>query len=251
MKLVGYCRVSTENQAKDGTIEIQRQAIAEWAAKNGHDIIAMFEDDGVSGAKDLVNRPGLRELLDYLDANKHIEGAVIYKADRLARDAMIQEMLVRREFKDKGRRVISVIEGEDFDSNDPTRKLLRQILGSFAEFEKDMIKLRMTSGRMKKAKDQGKGYAGGRAAIGYKAEGKDLKHDEDAVETVKTIYELRAQGFSLRAIVAELNAQQIPTASGGKWYAGTVKYILDNPVYKGTLHYKGIENNRPDLQIAA
>lgn len=248
MKLVGYCRVSTENQEKEGTIEIQRQALKAWADNNGHELVAVYEDNGISGAKELEDRPGLAELFAGLEVSKDVKGVLIYKLDRLARDLYVQEHLIR-ELKKCSVELISLSE-PNLGDGDPMRTAFRQFMGIVSQLERSFIAMRLSAGRMKKAKDQGKGYAGGRAAIGYKAKEKDL-HVTAAADTVRLIYELRTQGFSLRAIVAELNAQQIPTASGGKWHPGTVKYILDNPVYKGTLHYKGIENNRPDLQIAA
>jgi len=44
--------------------------------------------------------------------------------------------------------------------------------------------------------------------------------------------------MGLREIARELNEKGVPTARGGRWYAGIVKYILENPLYKGTVHYK-------------
>jgi len=44
--------------------------------------------------------------------------------------------------------------------------------------------------------------------------------------------------MGLREIAQELNKKGVPTARGGKWYAGTIKYILENPLYKGIVHYK-------------
>ena len=96
MKLVGYCRVSTDNQREEGTIEIQHQALIEYSALNGHELIEIYSDNGISGAKDLDNRPGLVGMLDYLDAQADITGVLIFKLDRLARDLYIQEHLLKK-----------------------------------------------------------------------------------------------------------------------------------------------------------
>jgi len=59
----------------------------------------------------------------------------------------------------------------------------------------------------------------------------------------------RHKRMGLREIARELNEKHIPTSRGGKWYAGTVKYILENSIYKGKINYKDIESKRLDLAI--
>jgi site-specific DNA recombinase len=59
----------------------------------------------------------------------------------------------------------------------------------------------------------------------------------------------RHKRLSLGQIARELNEREIPTARGGRWYASTVKYILENPVYKGLLDYKGETAKRADLAL--
>jgi len=58
----------------------------------------------------------------------------------------------------------------------------------------------------------------------------------------------RYKRMGLRKIARELNEKSVPTARGGKWYAGTIKYILENPLYKGIAHYK--ENNVKNKDLA-
>ncbi len=79
MTLVGYARVSTENQKEEGTIEIQRAALIEYAEAKSYDLVQIFSDNGISGAKDLDNRPGLSEMFDYLEAQTDIDGVLIFK----------------------------------------------------------------------------------------------------------------------------------------------------------------------------
>jgi len=86
-------------------------------------------------------------------------------------------------------------------------------------------------------------------AIGYKSEGKELVISGEEAEIVKNIYKLRRGRKGLREIARTLNENNIPTARGGKWYAGTVKYILENPIYKGVLEYSTVECKRPDLVL--
>jgi len=95
-KIIGYCRVSTSNQNEECSINLQRQAMNEYAALNGYELAAIFEDDGVSGG--LENRAGLADMFNYLEAedNKDIDVVLIFKLDRLARDLYIQEHLIKK-----------------------------------------------------------------------------------------------------------------------------------------------------------
>jgi site-specific DNA recombinase len=61
--------------------------------------------------------------------------------------------------------------------------------------------------------------------------------DPDEAQTIRRIYAMRQQGMSYRVIADVLNSEGIPTKRGGKWYAGTVRYILDNPKYRGAVEY--------------
>lgn len=241
MKVIGYCRVSTDNQREEGTIAIQEEALREYAGREDLELLDLFRDDGVSGA--LENRPGLGMAFNYLEAHPEAEGLLIYKLDRLARDILIQEMLVR-DLAKMGKRLISTKE-PDLDSKDPSRKMYRQIMGVFSEYEKGVIAMRLQAGRIRKATRGG--YAGGFPATGYRPR-KDESGRHSALEVekaearvVKTIFALREDGATLQAIADHLNAEEIPTRRGGKWHGRTVKYILENPIYRGELRYAGIE----------
>ncbi len=78
-KIIGYCRVSTDNQKDERTIEIQERALSEYAKANKYDLVEIFKDEGVSGG--LENRPALVELFDYIEGHKDIYGVLIYKLD--------------------------------------------------------------------------------------------------------------------------------------------------------------------------
>lgn len=246
MRLVGYARVSTENQKEEGTIEIQRQALVDYVESNGHDLVQIFSDNGISGAKDLDNRPGLSEMFDYLEAQTDLDGVLIFKLDRLARDLYIQEHLLRK-LQDMNRALISIKE-PDICNNDPIRKAFRQFMGIVSELEKAFITMRLSGGRINKAR---KGqYAGGCPAMGYKAVDKQLTVDTEATDVIQMIFFLRQEmGYSLRETADYLNSTNVPTARGGKWYAGTVKYILDNPIYQGIIQYSNIRVNNKELAL--
>ncbi|MDD5455698.1 MAG: recombinase family protein [Candidatus Margulisbacteria bacterium] len=244
VKVVGYCRVSTENQREEGTIQIQEKALIDYCRENRLELMALFKDNGVSGG--LENRPALSELFDYLENNSDIESVVIFKLDRLARDLYIQEHLIKKlELLDK--KLISIKE-PNLDSKDPMRKAFRQFMGIVSELEKAFITMRLSGGRINKAKKGG--YAGGGPAFGYLAKNKDLKVNDGQTEIVKQIFKIRRyKKLSFAKIARYLNNLGVKTVKGGKWYASTVKYIVGNPIYKGKLRYKDQLNKRKDLGI--
>jgi site-specific DNA recombinase len=250
-KIIGYARTSTENQKEGGTIEIQRQALQEYASQNNYELIQIFEDEAISGGRE--ERPALMDLFNFLENSEDVYGVVIYKLDRLARDLIIQEGLVR-DFQKLGVKLLSTKES-DLDSKDPTRVMFRQLLGMYAEYEKWIINTRLSSGRLNKIRSR-KAYAGGGIALGYEVQNDDNDRPDLAVctataSTIQLIYKMRKrQRKAMWEIAKELNEANVPTARGGKWYASTISYILKNKLYKGVMEYAGQKAERTDLKLA-
>ena len=224
MNLLAYLRVSTPTQVEEGQgLEVQRQEIEAWATANGHTIAAWHEDAGISGASGLDKRIGLGEALQALKTQE-IDGLVVFKVDRLARDAMFQENLFRDIWK-LGKQVLSTSAGEcDFlrnDPKDPSRKLIRQILGAVSEYEKEMGSLRLLMGRLNKRRNGG--YIGGTVPIGYKKNGRDIETDAAYQDMRNIITELRAKGSTLREISQVLQDQGFTQI---RWHPQTVKRVL-------------------------
>jgi len=235
-KMVGYCRVSTEGQKEEKTILVQEQNIKDFAKKNKFKLVRIFFDEAVSGGSELENRPGLSSLFNFVEDNGVIEAVIIYKLDRLARDLYIQEHLIKK--LDLLKIKLLSINEPDLDSKDPMRKAFRQFMGIVSELEKAFITMRLSSGRIFKA--QKGGYAGGATCLGYITENNELKIDKDQAEVVKKIFWLKRYGkLSLGQIAKLLNENKIPTKRGKRWYSGTIKYVLENKLYRGNVDYKG------------
>ena len=244
MNLVGYCRVSTENQRDEGTIVLQERALEEFCQANGHQLIALYKDEGVSG--DQANRPGLSKMFDFLECSRGIDGVLIYKLDRLARDLYMQEHVIR-ELGRLGLELVSTKE-PDLASTDPMRVAFRQFQGIIAELEKTMITWRLSSGRLNKARKGG--YAGGRAAFGYRVTAeKDLVIDPLHAPALDLIFKLRRKKQGYHEIARQLNQRSVAAPGGGVWYPGSVKYIVDNPLYRGHYAYKDEGSLRTDLAV--
>lgn len=227
MRLVGYIRVSTDRQAEKGLgLDVQERAIRAWAKTAGHRITAMTRDEGVSGSNGLATRTGLADALDVIRDGK-AKGLVVYRLDRLARDLIVQEQILA-EVRRIGGDVFTTAAGEAGyladDPDDPSRKLIRQVLGAVAEYERSMIALRMRSGRRRKAENGG--YAYGSPPLGYRAEGKQLVPDESELAAVERMRELHAGGESVRAIARALEREGYTTKRGAGWHPTTVARAL-------------------------
>lgn len=223
VKIVAYLRVSTDRQAEEGLgLEVQRHAIRTWAAKEGHRVIEWCSDEGISGSNGLDTREALASALALVRASR-AGGIVVYRLDRLARDLIVQETLLA-EVKRLGGTLFSTVNSEAAylvdDPDDPSRKLIRQVLGAVSEYERSMIALRLRSGRRLKS-HQG-GYAYGSPPLGYRAESGQLVREEGEAVAVARARELRAQGKSLREIAGVLETEGHHPKRGGRWHPTTL-----------------------------
>lgn len=241
-KAVGYLRVSTEGQVGEDKFGLvaQKEAIESYAKSQNFEIVSWYNDEGISGAT--LDRPSLQELLN--DASDKTFGAVIVaKMDRIARDLMAQLWIEKELLKHE---VEIVSASEPFRGQDPANVLFRQVIGAFAQFEKSRISERMSGGRKQKAKTGG--YAGGGAAIGYRSTrgAKVLELDNEKVETVKRVFELKNQNpsYSLQTIADLLNKEGHTTAQDKPFKRMQVKRILDREeFYAGHYKYAGIKSD--------
>lgn len=156
--LVGYIRVSTDRQAERYGPAAQRHALREWAQATGHRITRVVEE-ATSGV--LSEREGLGEVLDDVRSGR-VAGVVVARLDRFSRDMLVQEHLMSDVWA-MGGEVYSTAADENNlrdDPEDPSRKLIRRMLGAVVEYDREMTLLRLRNGRRAKAR-QG-GFATGR-----------------------------------------------------------------------------------------
>ena len=110
------------------------------------------------------------------------------------------------------------------DPEDPSRKLIRRILGAIVEYERDMIALRLRAGRRRKAEKGG--FAFGSPSYGFRAEGGNLVPDLDEQAVVARIAALRQKGDSLRQISATLTAEGHRPKRSDQWHVETLRRIV-------------------------
>lgn len=230
----GYIRVSTKQQAgedRNGP-EAQKQAISEFADKNGYTIVKWFTDE-ISGVKE--DRPKLNEIL-YTDLPKKdcIEAVIAYKSDRIARDIKLYFYYLSL-LEKKSIRLLSV--NEQFDNvPDGVASLVRAIMMFVAEQERSNIAMRTRSGR--KVKSSMGGYSGGKPPYGYKVVDHKLVVNEEEAPIVCTIFTIRAAGDTIQGIADTLNDRGIRARCGGLFCPSQIKSILDNRrTYEGEYKY--------------
>lgn len=233
MRLAAYLRTSTSNGAGD-SLDAQEEACREWAKAEGHQVVSIFRDAGVSGGLPVDERPGLAAALVQLE-ERDVEGLVVHRIDRLARELHIQEAaLVRAWSAAEQVRVFEAIEGEipRDDPADPQRTFLRQVMGAAAQLEKGMIRARLAGGRRRKAARGG--YVGGRRLhrrYGYRlVESQDGKSHyqpvPDEQRAIQRMKKLRAKRMTLQAIGTTLETAGIPGPGGKGWSPPTIYRIL-------------------------
>jgi DNA invertase Pin-like site-specific DNA recombinase len=214
IKAFGYVRVSGRSQADEGRdgLPRQRDAIKRHAAAHGLTLAQVFEERGVPGATEAGNRPAWVEMLaTILDSG--VRTIIIEKLDRLARDLMVQEHIIA-DLQRRGITLVSTME-PDLCSNDPTRKLMRQIMGAIAEYDKAVLVLKLAAAR-KRIRDRGQ------RCDGAKPFG---EHPKEAA-VLADIRARRTGGETLEGIAQALNAAGTPARRGGKWHGRVIARLL-------------------------
>lgn len=212
MKAFAYLRVSGKGQVDGDGFSRQLAACQAFAAVQNLEIAEIFREEGVSGTKELDDRPALSELFAALEENG-IKTVIVEKLDRLARDLMIQETLIA-DMQKRGYTLLSTAE-PDLCSQDPSRVLMRQIFGAIAQWEKAMIVMKLRGARQrKKARD---GKCEGQAAFGTKP---------GEAHVLAEMNGMSKSGMTCREIAYHLDELGMKPRSGSRWSPGTISKIL-------------------------
>jgi DNA invertase Pin-like site-specific DNA recombinase len=194
--VVAYMRTSSATNvgADKDSEKRQRAAIEAFAKRAELEIVEWFYDPAVSGADPIEARPGFSALLDRLESNR-VRTLVVEDASRFARDLVAQELglllLIKRSVR------VLTANGDDLtDTSDPSRVMMRQIAGSFAQFEKTRLVTKLRGARERIRETQGK--CEGRKSY--------AERDPELVLTAKRLHRRSPKGHrrSLREIAREL-----------------------------------------------
>lgn len=235
-----YARVSTDDQSEYGYSldDQEKKGRAQIIARDwtlGHE---PYIDDGISGT--LRHRPALDRLLRDVEAGT-IDVVVVTKMDRLARNLKL--LLELWDAIESYGATVVVIE-ESIDTSTSVGRLIRNVLGSIAEFERDQILSRTQAGKMVKVQRgevwRSRPPYGYRYLPGDKRGGTSGRMEiiAELAPVVKRIFESIAGGTSATELAVTLTAEGVPTHSGGPiWHHTTLAGIIKNPIYAGRAAY--------------
>jgi DNA invertase Pin-like site-specific DNA recombinase len=211
---IGYTRTSSAaNVGPDKDSETrQRKAIEAYAWREGFRIIGWFADPAVSGTDPIDARPGFAAALERMTGNG-VRVIIVETANRFARDLIVQETGYKR-LAAEGITLIAADSPEQFTDDTPTARLIRQILGAVAQFDKAMTVAKLRGARERK-----------RRATGRKVEGRKsyAERDPDMTALAK---ELRHDGKSLRQISSALAKQGYTDKRDQPYSAAAVRSMV-------------------------
>ncbi|KAA1423194.1 recombinase family protein [Nocardioides antri] len=213
MRVVGYVRVSTTEQARDGySLDAQRAAIEAECARRGWELVDVLADEGYSGKRD--DRPALQQALTLL-RRKKARAIVVVRMDRLARSTQHLCEFILQSRKQKWGIVAMDF---DFDTTTANGRLIARILASVAEWESEVNGERVREG-MAEARAQ-RQADGEPVTWGFKR--------QTPAEVVGRIVRARRKGDSFNTIARRLQESRTPAPGGGeRWYPSTVRRIFD------------------------
>jgi DNA invertase Pin-like site-specific DNA recombinase len=213
MRIVSYLRVSGQTQVEGDGFERQEASINKFCADLNLEIVRKFQEEGVSGTVEAVDRPAFSEMLAYIEAYD-VDAIVVERMDRLARDLMVSEFLLR-ECRSRGIKVYAADQGALIDmasdGGDPTRKLIRQLMAALAEWEKSVLVKKLYEARKRTGNWGGEPLYGGNP-------------NERSIVAFMRLQ--RQEGRSFGQIAQTLNDLGMVNRQGGKWARQNVHRVL-------------------------
>ncbi len=219
MKTIGYVRVSTDEQAREGvSLDSQKAKIAAYCELNDLELVEIIEDAGKSG-KDL-NRDGIQSLLERIKG-RQVDAVVVYKLDRLSR--RVRDTLSLMDLIEKKNLAFHSIT-ERIDTKSAMGKFFLNIMASMNQWERDTISERTHDALQHKIS---KNERAGQIPYGWTLveDGKTLVENPKEQKAISLICDLHGKGYSYRAICRELEAKRYEPI-GQKWYPQTISNIL-------------------------
>jgi len=226
MKAIGYIRVSTEKQAKEGvSIDNQKERIEGYCNYRGYTLGDIIKDEGISGAKNR-NRPGFVSLLERIEKNE-CDALVLYSLERLSRDMLTFLCLER--FLDEHDVELHTVEGQ-IDTSTPDGFIAFAMRVFLGEVERRQVKYR-TKKAMEYKKQRGEVV--GQIPYGYERNGDNLILNEQEQETIRLVNKIYQDRKSLSFVVKRLIELGHKTRERKDFIAKQVSRIIKDyePVY--------------------
>jgi site-specific DNA recombinase len=236
MRTAIYARFSSDKQSETSLTD-QVNLCQSRAKREGWPLVATHTDNALSGSTQVASRPGGKALLADMLAGR-FDVLLVEGLDRLARDQVEQESVVRR-MEHRGIRIIGLADG--YDSQHQGRKVMRGVRGLINELYLDDLRHKTQRGMHGQVD---RGYIAGGKSYGYdiiKDEiGSRYVINEEQAHWVRWIFQKVANGHPFRHIVFELNARGVPSPRGDSWAVSAVygspqkgSGIVNNQLYAG------------------
>ncbi|MDF7824367.1 recombinase family protein [Pontiellaceae bacterium B12227] len=243
-----YVRKSTDAgpDTEVNSLAVQQAAAESYIASQQHlgwTCTGVYSDNNKSGAT--LERQGLQEVIRLVKAGE-IKVVVIHRLDRISR-SLIQFFELLALFEEHGVALVSVM--QNINTEGAVGRLMLTVFMSFAEFERELIRDRVTE-RMHAARKMGR-FIGGRPVLGYriKAGGGELEPDELEALRVREIFVLYLELRSVKAVLRELNrrgwrnkkwvTKEGKVSGGSEFSTSGLHHLLTNPIYIGKVTLKG------------
>jgi site-specific DNA recombinase len=237
-KVVGYVRVSTEQQASEGiSLEAQKGKISAWCELNGYTLAGLFVDAGISG-KRADNRP---ELQAALKAVENCGGVLlVYSLSRLARSTK-DTLSISERLEKAGADLVSL--SEKIDTTSAAGKMVFRMLAVLAEFERDLISERTKTALQHKRK---RGGRMGQIPFGFRVDtdGDSLVTSVDEQRVISMVHQWRDEGQTLQKIAERLVELKIPNKAGRiRWNTTQIYRLLKRNAFRGKSENSGMLNS--------
>jgi site-specific DNA recombinase len=234
MDVATYCRISTDEERQPFSLDAQTERLATYIAAQPEWRHVRSYTDQISGKS--LDRPGLQQALG--DARRcRYELLLVFKVDRLARSTGgLARVLEELDSTGVAFRSAS----EPFDTSTAAGRMMVQMLGVFAEFEREMIVERTKMGLAKKA--AAGEWTGGIAPYGYHydTDARVLVPDQQEAANVRRVFELYLEHQLGTASISNwMNDRSFLTRRGARWTPKKVIDVLRNPTYLGRLPFNG------------
>jgi site-specific DNA recombinase len=219
MKAIGYIRVSTDEQAREGiSLDNQRQRIEAYCQYKGFELVSIIEDAGISGGKNKA-RAGFIELLDRIETGD-IQVIVLYSLERISRDMLT--LLALERLLDERDVELHTVEGQ-VDTSTPDGWLNFAMKAFLGEMERRQVKY-----RTKKAMEykKGQGAVVGSVPYGFKREGDTLMVDLAEQNVIRLVNTLYGQQLRLADICRTLSEKNVKTRNGKAFTPQQVKRVI-------------------------
>lgn len=246
----GYIRVSTHDQ-EELSPDSQERLLRQYAQANNIILERIFIDAGISGRK-AEKRPAFQEMIARAKSQEHpVDVLLVWKFSRFARNQ--EESIVYKSLLKKAR--VEVLSVSEPLVEGPFGSLIERII----EWMDEYYSIRLSGEVMRGMTDNAKlGHYQSVAPLGYKNVNRTLEiipEEASIIQMIFTDYLDNHKTFG--SIARKLNELGIKTKRGGLWENRTVKYILQNPVYKGYSRWNVGRNNlrgpsasSPDMIVA-